>query len=168
MITQLELQEMLTYDKDTGVFTWNAVEYRTRRIAGDSAGSKHKHGYLVIRLGKKVYPAHQVAWLYVYGTMPKYIDHINHIRDDNRLENLRDVTSMQNNQNRTKSDINSSGVVGVYWRKDTSSWTARITVDGKQKALGSYEVFSEAVNARKNAEVLYGFHENHGKNKGEI
>jgi len=98
-------------------------------------------------------------------TIPEgyFVDHINHIRDDNRWENLRLVSASGNSRNRGMSSRNTSGVTGVTWSRSKSRWVAQIKVDKENKTLGVFTDFSEAVNARKNAEVLYGFHENHGK-----
>ena len=102
-------------------------------------------------------------WLYVTGKFPKNeIDHINHIKDDNRWDNLRDVAHSTNGKNQSMQVSNTSGVRGVYWYKNNQRWVANITVDGEKIHLGSYVQHHEAVNARKNAEVLYGFHTNHG------
>ena len=163
-ITQELLKEKLTYNHKSGLFYWN---YTKRRITkGELAGSDIGNGYIGIQINKKRYLAHRLAWLYMTGTFPeKCIDHINHITDDNRWENLREVTVIENQQNASKRVDNKSGVTGVIWSKRDNRWTAQITVDKKRVHLGSFVEFSEAVNARKNAEVLYGFHENHGKER---
>ena len=105
--------------------------------------------------------AHRLAWLYVYGCWPDEIDHINQIRDDNRIANLRSVDRTTNCQNasRQKSE---SGVTGLV-KRYTGKWEARIQVNKKYIYLGIFSTKSEAIAARKAANVKYGFHENHGK-----
>lgn len=159
-MTYEKLAKELDYDFKSGVFTWKK-DKTTRVKAGDIAGTL-KDGYLRIRLNNKAYYAHKLAWLYVYKVLPtQQIDHINHNRADNSIVNLRLVDAKDNSKNRTKNKNNTSGVMGVYWYKDRKRWVARIKIDDKLVNLGSYVNFSDAVNARKNAEVLYNYHENH-------
>ena len=165
MITQKELKKFLSYDKSTGLFIWKTTTANRVRI-GDVAGSIYKNGYVYIAINGKRYKAHRLAWLYITGEMPqKHIDHKNHNRADNRFKNLRDIMQKENNKNQSKSKRNTSGVVGVSWCNTFKRWRATISVDDNKKSLGTFTEFSDAVNARKNAEVLYGYHENHGKGK---
>ena len=86
-LTQKRLKELLDYDPKTGIFTWKYAN--NNRKAGSKAGYKAKDGYIAISIDSKRYLAHRLVWLFVYGHFPKYdIDHINRIRDDNRIENL--------------------------------------------------------------------------------
>jgi hypothetical protein len=164
MITQDELKEILMYDKKSGIFVWVKVSKSKNYLLGKEAGIVEKDGYVRISINKKRYPAHRLAWLYENGKMPrKDIDHINHNRADNRIKNLRLVTKRENAQNASKGTRNKSGVTGVSWSKDSNRWKAQISIDGKSIMLGRYSNFSDAVNARKNAEILYGYHANHGK-----
>jgi len=162
------LKELYSYDKDSGVFTRNiTVHYNAK--AGDIAGTKTKAGYLLISVDGKQYLAHRLAWLYEYGEFPDdSIDHINHDKADNRIENLREADKTENARNVLLTSANTSGCTGVCWLKDRCRWFAQIKIDGKNKFLGSFVNFSDAVDARKNAEVLYGFDENHGKTLEEI
>lgn len=164
-----EFKEWFNYDSESGLFTFKKVKPKNRvKKVGDIAGGIcARDGYVLIRFNGKVHYGHRLAWAWVNGELPECIDHINQVRTDNRIENLRNVTYADNNKNRLKSTRNSSGVVGVYMDKDTGRWKARISVDGKEVFLGSFAEFSSAVNARKNAEVLYNYHENHGRDKGD-
>jgi len=164
MITHKYLKEVLNYNEDTGLFTW-AVRKGPNAMKGDMAGSiNNKHLYYTIKIDNKKYYSHCLAWFYVHGYYPENeVDHINHNQQDNRICNLREVDRSENCRNRRKPKNNSSGVTGVYFHNGNKRWRAVINIDGKQKTLGSFVDFSEAVNARKNAEVLYGYHENHGK-----
>jgi len=161
MITQKKLKEILHYDKATGVFkSKKAIGSITKNQIMGCVG---KVGYVIIGINKKTYRAHKLAWLYMYGNYPKSLDHINHIKSDNRIKNLRVVTQQENCKNQSKPKNNTSGAVGVHWLKENKRWRAYISIDGKRKYLGCYSKFSEALNARKEAEVLFGYHENHGK-----
>ena len=131
------------------------------RYAGKQAGWNNR-GYISIRLFKKGYLAHRLAWAMHYGVWPtQMIDHISGDRADNRIVNLRQITQSENNRNRRKSTKNTSGYVGVY--KRGAKWLARISVDNKKLHLGIYDTVEQAVQARKQAEIDYGYHENHGR-----
>lgn len=160
MVTQDRLKELMYYNPKTGVFTWRS-DGKPRIKAGDKAGCKSL-GYITIRINRRNYKAHRLAWMYIYGGWPKQIDHINHIKDDNRLINLREVTIQENGQNRLMNKNNTSGVMGVVWANLKNRWQGQIKVGGKQIHLGYFLDKFEAVCARKSAELKYGFHENHG------
>jgi len=162
MITQAELKENLHYDAETGVFTRRIALARRVQI-GDVAGCKRSDGYISIRVCGKSRQAHRLAWLHTYGNWPKgEIDHINHIKDDNRIINLREVTTQENLRNSSKSIRNTSGTTGVSWNNQKQKWCACVGVDGKNVSAGCFSDKFEAVCARKSAENKYGFHENHG------
>lgn len=163
MITQKRLKELLKYDGETGVFTW--VVGKAAASAGDIAGGVHAAtGYNRIGLDRKRYFAHRLAWLYTYGEFPKHtIDHINHIRDDNRIENIRDVSYSENSRNLPIRSNNKSGTTGVCWLKRERKWFANIkTKEGRSLHLGYYDKKEEAVSVRLAANVEHGYHENHG------
>lgn len=162
MITQSELKELLNYNPETGAFTWAVSRQRIKK--GRVAGSYDRYGYRRIRLNGMDYGAHRLVWLYVYGEWPKdEVDHINHVRDDNALLNLRAVTHEENQKNKSIFSRNKSGITGVRWCKTYKKWTAGIRVNKNQKGLGYFNDKFEAICARKSAENKYGFHENHGK-----
>ncbi len=162
MINQAKLKELLNYDSETGILYWNKTTNRRIKV-GDVAGCKDAYGYLVIRFDGKLYKAHRLAWLYVYGVLPDQIDHINGIRDDNRIVNLRSVTIGENNKNTKVRQDNISGVAGVHFEQSRSKWLANISVEGKNVYLGRFNTFDEAVHARKSAEIEYSYHDNHGR-----
>ena len=153
-ITADELRSILHYDPLTGVFTHR--KSAGGRMAGSVAGSLDVDGYIKIGVLKRLYRAHRLAWLYVYGTWPKHdIDHINRNRSDNRICNLRDVTHQQNMCNAGDFSTNTSGRKGVYWDKRDSRWRARFLLGDKYLSLGRFKTFDEAVAARVAAEKLY-------------
>lgn len=97
--------------------------------------------------GRK-YAAHRLAWLYVHIKWPaEYIDHINGIKTDNRIANLREASKITNTWNAKRNNRNRSGFKGVSWHKNTGKWQAQITVNGKYKQLGYYNTALEASNA---------------------
>lgn len=99
----------------------------------------------------------------------KFVDHINHKRNDNRKHNLRFVTNQQNLMNGKVRATNTSGVTGVVRRRDRDKWQASITINYKTINLGSYNTFEDAVKARKEAEEKYfgEYSYNNSINKGE-
>ena len=147
ILTQERLQELLHYDAETGVFTWRVDRYCVK--AGSVAGSIHKRtGYCAIRVDFVSYRAHRLAWLYVYGCWPsKQIDHKNRARHDNGLSNLRDVTGLVNQQNRTLA-------LGVTQRSP-GSFEARIRKQGKPLHLGNFPTLDAASAAYVAAKTSY-------------
>lgn len=149
MHTLEQLQTHLTYDPDTGQFTWNAGGRKRKR--GSIAGYP-SDGYIYLAIENKVYRAHRVAWLFVHGQWPtKEIDHINGNRADNRIANLRDVSHRENVQGaRRLSPRNKTGYTGVSWNTAKQCFTATIMRDGKAKFLGCFDTAEEAADAYAN------------------
>jgi hypothetical protein len=103
------------------------------------AGGLSTCGYRRINIDRRLYQAHRLAWLYVHGRWPIVeLDHINGVRDDNRLANLREATRAQNNQNLSQRSDNKSGHVGASFHKQTRRWKAQIQVGGQTRHLGLY------------------------------
>jgi len=161
MITQEELKSLLTYNPETGIFHW--LKKGTGRRPNLVAGTIRKDEYVHIAISRSQYYAHRLAWLYVYGKLPiNEIDHINQNRSDNKISNLRDIAQAKNKKNKALYKKNSTGMSGVYLEK-FGTYAASITVDKKQLWLGRFKNIEDAFSARKEAEIKYGFHENHGK-----
>ena len=142
------LRELLSYDADTGVFTWAAR--RGNVPAGKRAGTRDSDGYTQISIEGRLYKAHRLAWLYVHGEWPfGEVDHINGARDENQIGNLRVATSAENKQNqrRAHSRNKSSGLLGVNWSKDAKRWRASICVNKKQRHIGLFDTAEAAHNA---------------------
>lgn len=160
---EMTLEEKLkcsySYDPIIGKLFW------INRFGGREAfGSKRKDGYLHGQAGGKVLLAHRVAWLLYYGQWPEdQIDHINGVRDDNRIVNLRVVSSAENGCNKKRRVDNASGVTGVHWHKRNQKFQAYIKVGGKMKHLGYFDTLDEAVVIRQEAESEHGYHPNHGR-----
>lgn len=168
MITQKRLKELFHYDLETGVFTRLVSKQGYNCKAGSIAGCMDSRGYLCINVDGFQYKAHSLAIYYVTGIFPEYVDHINHIKSDNRYKNIRSVTAQENQRNQLKNKNNTSGINGVCWAKEINKWRARIVVNGKTLSLGCFIDIDDAAKARKEAEIRYNFHENHGKLLVEI
>ena len=147
------LRGILAYNADTGVFT-RLISASSNAKAGDVAGSKNSEGYLVIRVLGRLHKAHRLAWVHANGTWPVgQIDHIDGIRDNNALANLRDVSHSVNAQNVRRATSNSThGFMGAT--RSGKRWTAQIRVDGKSCHIGSYDTAEEASAAYVKAKRL--------------
>ncbi|HGL4295615.1 TPA: HNH endonuclease [Citrobacter sedlakii] len=142
-ISKETIEKYLHYDPNTGLFRWQV--YRSRIARPNSiAGSIQSKGYINIMIEGKNYYAHRLAWIVTYGETPQEIDHINGIRSDNRIGNLRNCTSSQNKLNSKVNTRNKSGVKGVFWHERDKRWIAY----GGGKELGRSQSLLEAVNLR--------------------
>ena len=143
-----ELKEYLSYDPESGAFTWiKSPCYHIKN--GRIANSRDKKGYIQIMLKGRYFLAHRLAWLFYYGLMPKdCIDHINGVKFDNRICNLREATNAQNVQNVTKpSRANKTGYLGVSWDNTNKKFKAVISVNGRHKHIGRFTSAEEAYEA---------------------
>ena len=157
MLTQKIVHELLEYYPETGKLFWR------KRNNNEAFTCLSSSGYPRGMILDKGYYAHRIIWFWVYGEWPKEeIDHINHIRTDNRLCNLREVSRKENHKNLSKRKNNTSGKTGVWFDKTNKKWCAMIHNE-KWIFLGRYILYEDAVKARKNAEIKHNFHENHGK-----
>ena len=142
--------EHIAYDPETGRLWWKKKPNRQASV-GKEIGSKNPEGYLYFYSYGRRYKAHRVAWLLVHGEWPSdQIDHINGVRTDNRISNLRAVdqsTNMENMRGARKS--NKSGFLGVhlYAPHRRKPYKATICIKGKTKALGVYETAEMAHSA---------------------
>lgn len=163
-LTQSRLKELLDYNPLTGIFRWKISKHKTR--IGRIVGTKSNRGYIHIELDSIDYTAHRLAWFYVYGKWPKdQLDHEDHVPYHNWISNLREATGIENMQNKSMMSNNTSGFTGVSWDKSRKKWRSAIKVNDKVKHLGRFVKKSDAIKARKAANVKYGYHENHGKAK---
>jgi hypothetical protein len=142
MLTAEELREQLDYDPETGVFT-RRVTRSSRVKIGDVAGWPDKDGYVRVRVLSRVRAAHRLAWLHVYGVWPpNEIDHINGMRGDNRIANLREATHAENSRNRKKLRNGRCALKGVYIKG--ARFCAKIKKHGKHTHVGCYDTEEEA------------------------
>ena len=154
MLTRERLKELLDCDFETGVLRWRVKPNRRIRV-GSIAGTINDFGYRIVPVDGRRYRAHRLIWFYAHGEWPKNdIDHINGKRDDNRLENLRDVTTAENIQNQVAAHKrNRSGRLGVTER--TYGFEARICTNGVSKKLGVFKTLEEAEAAYIEAKRRY-------------
>jgi len=161
-LSQDLLKDLLRYNPETGEFRWAIVKRGCG--FGKIAGFRARKDYRRIRINGEPYQAHRLAWLYMYGDWPiDQLDHINGNKDDNRIINLRSVSHLENHRNQKLRSTNTSGVMGVSWHKPASKWQAQVKVKGESIHLGSFSEFADAVAARQEANVKYGYHPNHGR-----
>jgi hypothetical protein len=170
-----DLRQLFRYDAATGNL-YRLPKPQTSRFnkqyntcyAGKSAGNIQLDGYLSTSICGKRIKNHRIAWALYYGEWPAdQIDHINHIRTDNRIQNLRLADDALNRKNQSPPKDNTSGVVGVSWRKDRSCYAVYINSGGKRTRLGHFATLEEAKAAREAANQNFGFHPNHGTRLGK-
>lgn len=166
------VRQLVDYDPGTGRFTIRArrpedfkvasnrtaehtcAAWNSRRAGKPAGVTRSIKGYLGMRLFGRHYFAHRVAWAHVHGVWPTEIDHINGVRDDNRIANLRVVSREMNMRNAVRpNQLPKSGHRGVARASCGSRWRASIC----RKHLGTFDTFDEAVAARRKAEAEYGF-----------
>ena len=163
MITQDILKTKFTYCEKSKGLVWDTADNYLQKN-GVVLGTKRPAGYMSANIDKKMYLIHRLVWLYINGSFPKgFIDHIDGNKQNNSIDNLRDVTPEESNKNLPTPTDNTSGVIGVSWSNHGNMWLARINNNKKTVNLGYFKDFEDAVSARKQAEVNYGYHENHGR-----
>lgn len=167
MITQDQLKAMFHYNPQTGVFT-RLTRPNNRVRIGEEAGYIHRCtknlAYRRIEINGKEYGAHRLAFVYMTGELPdSHIDHIDGNGLNNAWHNLREATAIENMRNRTMNVNNISGCSGVSWYSRGEVWRAAISTDAGKKHIGYFSNLDDAINARKQAEIALGYHENHGR-----
>lgn len=146
-ISQEELKSLLSYDPETGAFTWRLMT-SPRVKAGDRAGYFRKRdGYIVVRIHGYGYSAHRLAWFYVHGIWPGMIDHKDRNRANNAMKNLREATVSQNAMNTVATSSNTSGYRGVTWNRGAGRWQAQSRLNGKNHYLGLFKSAAAASDA---------------------
>jgi hypothetical protein len=179
-IEQDALKLLLTYNPETGIFTWNkrevskvtpnkrGVNVFNSLYAGDEAGNinytpRSKTPYLHIQILGKTYKAHRLAFIYMEGQAPEEVDHKDHNGLNNKWSNLRASNNRDNSKNLPKQKSNKTGVIGVNWHKSAKKWQARaVNHDGVRVDLGRHDNFEDAVKARREHEIKFGYYENRG------
>ena len=161
-LTQERLKELLHYDEDTGVFVWRHSSFGVNE--GDIAGCENSNGYIRIKIDGQSYKSHRLAVLYCIGSWPvNQIDHIDGVRTNNSIFNLREATQTENVRNSRIFHNNTSGVKGVNWNKLKCKWQARLSTDVGRKHLGYFTTIEEADKVVRAArEKYHGEFANHG------
>lgn len=135
MLSVERLRELFSYDRDTGVVAKKAPAQR-------KPPAVRHNDYVKVSADGKTYLAHRIAWALATGEWPAgEIDHINGIRSDNRLANLRDVPRQINCHNRHAVRA-ASGILGVSFK--ANKWEAKIAVNRRQIHLGRFQTKEEA------------------------
>ena len=136
------IRQRISYDPETGIFTRikKIAKYKENTPVGCKAGR-----YLQVNSAGKRFRGHQLAWFFVYGYIPKEIDHINGDGMDNRIANLREVTHQENCHNlRSPPKHNKTGFLGVSYYKAGNKFSSYITINRKKKHLGYFHTAEEA------------------------
>lgn len=173
MMTNKELiRKLINYNSDTGIVTriakisWKGNIVKCKDFIPQSITP---YGYYQMSFLGRPHHLHRLIFLYVKGRFPiNDIDHINGDRLDNKWVNLREVTRAENLMNLGVKGNNSSGFMGVHLRKDTNKYNAFIHHKGKKYSLGDYDNIENAVKARIEGEIKFGFHINHGKRQSWV
>ena len=152
-IIRERLIEVLRYEPDTGCFYWR-MHRGPRAALGRRAGKLVPNGYRRIMVDGVQYSASRLAWFYTYGKWPAvYLDHINNVRDDDRLVNLRECTQRQNGHNRGKTRLNTSGYKGAYANTlQPGKWYTTFVYPGDAKMTrvpGNFDTAKEAHEAHQ-------------------
>lgn len=168
------LRQLLRYEPDTGKLFWrerdasmftdgpnrtaqnSSALFNSWKAGKEAFTCTAVNGYKVGAVLGRNFTAHRVAWAMTYGEWPsKQVDHINTVRSDNRIANLRLATNAQNSRNRGANKNNTSGRKGVTWFKSRKKWVAQIHLDGKRKCLGYFDDIDEAAQAYDAAAAKY-------------
>lgn len=160
MLTK-EIVNNLFYYED-GVLYWKNICSR-RLKSGSIAGYLNEQKYWKTSFNKKTYFNHRIIFLMHYGYLPKTIDHANGIKTDNRIENLRAVTTSQNQHNRKINSNNSTGVKNVFWSSKSKKWCVALAFNKTNYCVGYFDNLELAKNAAIEARSKYhGEYANHG------
>lgn len=156
-ITQNLLKELVEYDPIIGIMTYK-ITTSNKNKKGGTVGYVNDGGYTEVMIFGNKYLVHRLIWKYVYNKFPdNFIDHINGIRTDNRLDNLREASTQQNSWNSSTRKDSTTGYKGVSIDKRCGKYRAYININGKQKSLGYYTTAYEAHLVReKYAAELHG------------
>lgn len=148
MTDPARLRDLFDYDPETGLLRWK-IDRQGGAHAGDIVQSRDGHGYIQVTIDAKNLRAHRVIWAMCHGQWPSgQIDHINGVRDDNRISNLRVASPRQNSSNLGLAKTNTSGFRGVSYSRARGKWEAYIRSNGKHVHLGRFDRREDAVRAR--------------------
>ena len=173
--SQNRLNDLLSYDPHTGKLHWRSRRlsafpnaracktWNTRYAGKEAFTATTAKGYHVGSIDGKLYRASRIIFKMVTGIDADQVDHEDGNNQNNRFKNLRDVTGQQNQMNMKRASNNTSGTTGVCWSSSKKKWEAKIKVNQKTIHLGRFDDLQDAIDARKAAEVKYGFHPNHGR-----
>jgi hypothetical protein len=147
-------KEHISYNPETGEFRWikkpPMMNWKNRCNPGDLVGYIHSKGYRVATLKGKHIQLHRLAWIFIHGEIAtETIDHINGVRHDNRICNLRLATRTQNAQNASARKKHGNRIKNVSWDSESGKWRVRVVKDGKRYHGGRFEDPNEAEKVAK-------------------
>lgn len=142
-----QLADYINYNPQTGEFTWARASGKKR--PGDPAGTRNLKGYCQIQVAGTLYLAHRLAWFLTHGVWPTQIDHINRDKMDNRLCNLRECSTAENQNNIPAQKNNATGVRYVTYDKRRDRYVVRITVRGAYAYCEQFRTLEEAAKAAR-------------------
>lgn len=145
-----DIGEYLRYEPDTGFLFWvKKTSPNSNAKAGDRAGSLKDRGYRQIKFKGKLYGEHRIAWFLHYGEQPGVtLDHINEIKDDNRISNLRNATHQE--QIVWRSQVSKKSDLPRHVSAHGKRFQAQVTRDKKAHTIGTYATPEEAHQAALN------------------
>ena len=154
------------FDYKNGKLFWKCPTNPKKTPAGSLAGTVSKRGYIHVQYNRKIYKAHQLVYLMHTGTMCKLLDHVNGVLTDNRVENLRPASVMQNQRNAGIRKDNTSGVKNVSWHSRAKKWGVQLSIAGKIKHFGYFDDLElAALVARSAREKHHAAFACHGRNE---
>jgi len=168
---QALLLELLHYDPLTGILTWRTRDehhsdykrFNIRYAGLEAFTAKNKRGYRTGTIFGVHYKASRIIWKMVHGTDPDVIDHKDGDTQNNRINNLKDVSQAVNTKNRSNYKNNTSGYPGVSWIARLQKWQVTTGGSKNRKYHGVYQNLEEAIQVKQQMEKDYGYHPNHGR-----
>ena len=144
--SQERLRELFDYREDGVLIHKSVTHYGKKQLVGTVAGTTNTTGYVRIGISGQMWQGHRLIWIFHKGSVPDgmQIDHINGIRNDNRIENLRLATQQQNILNVPVKRTSTTGLKGVHFEPRTGKFYSVIKINGKAKGLGTFVTAEEA------------------------
>ena len=141
------------FEYKDGNLWWKEIKHG--RASDRPAGHINGRGYRILSIWNKetkkykIYSVHRLVFLIHHGYLPNTIDHIDGEKDNNRIENLRDVTLSQNQFNRKINKTSTTGVKGVKWSDKRQRFLARLKMNNKEYHIGTFKEIEAAAKAIK-------------------
>ncbi len=148
------INHFFRYDKKLGKLFWKRVLFNKKQFIGKECKSSNTAGYIRVKLNNKIYLVHRLIWFIENGYYCDVLDHIDGVRSNNKISNLRKSNHSLNQCNTLK---NRQGhLAGVTYNKQAKKWRARITVDKVRISLGLFKTRQAAGLAYSSALTEYG------------